>query len=78
MAVLGAEVDDDNPFVYSLVIRIETGFKLCLFGCGVGIRLGAFLAPGDFQISRHFQIVAGGNSPSPGKLFLDRGSTSLR
>ena len=73
MAILGAEVDDDDAFVNGLKI----GFKLSFVGCGLDFRPRTLQAPGDFQVSRHLQVVAGGNPPSPGKLFFDRGSTSL-
>ena len=77
MAILRAEVDDDDALVNGLVFRIKTGFKLSFFGCGLDFRPRTLLAPGDFQVGRHFQVVAGGDPPSTGKLFLDRGGTSL-
>lgn len=74
MAILGAEVDDYDAFVNGLVISFGLSFLRGSFD----IRPRTLQAPGYFQVCRHFQVVAGGDSPSPGKLFLYRGSTSLK
>ena len=63
MAVLGAEVDDDDALVHR--------FLAVIF-----IRSDALQSFGDLEIGRHFQVIAGGDPASLGQFTFSRGSTS--